>query len=509
MTDKEITDLGEQEFDLLLEDILDSPPPAELEYTFKPWRMSMNRVLWGTGLTTITLNFWNLDVILPAIGVILLLLGYRALRQENRWFRMGYQIGMLRIIWWLLAFSVNLTVYSGESDVVAFFTVGTYLMLIPGFLGLVCLRNGIRAVQDKAGLPPHGGNGMLVWYLIMTVLGMVNFSGFSVWGLLIAYGFILRNLYLLSKELDEAGYAISPAPVNISDRTLKLAYTSIIAVIMVVGFVFLQKYPMDWKPLEQSADSEVQAVKAELLELGFPERVLNDMTNEEILSCDGAVFVLVDQRDYDMDQGRGIGTQEEINDGLVALITEDKAERQLRTTYVGVKFDDGRERWKLIHHFEWLDERKFYGTEAIQMWPYSQTGWNVTGDFSGRLLYELDGETFTSDYHSLGKVTYATNNMVSQMLGQRESTDVFATFSLPNQGSNHRGYVMYELSEMMDGYIVSSWFNYVHQRNWLQFPYRTAMEFEMYYSFTTKDWPFKTVQTEIQFTTHGDITELI
>lgn len=509
MTDKEITDLGEQEFDLLLEDILDSPPPAELEYTFKPWRMSMNRVLWGTGLTTITLNFWNLDVILPAIGVILLLLGYRALRQENRWFRMGYQIGMLRIIWWLLAFSVNLTVYSGESDVVAFFTVGTYLMLIPGFLGLVCLRNGIRAVQDKAGLPPHGGNGMLVWYLIMTVLGMVNFSGFSVWGLLIAYGFILRNLYLLSKELDEAGYAISPAPVNISDRTLKLAYTSIIAVIMVVGFVFLQKYPMDWKPLEQSADSEVQAVKAELLELGFPERVLNDMTNEEILSCDGAVFVLVDQRDYDMDQGRGIGTQEEINDGLVALITEDKAERQLRTTYVGVKFDDGRERWKLIHHFEWLDERKFYGTEAIQMWPYSQTGWNVTGDFSGRLLYELDGETFTSDYHSLGKVTYATNNMVSQMLGQRESTDVFATFSLPNQGSNHRGYVMYELSEMMDGYIVSSWFNYVHQRNWLQFPYRTAMEFEMYYSFTTKDWPFKTVQTEIQFTTHGDIPELI
>lgn len=507
MSDKEITDLGEQEFDLLLEDMIDAPPPADLEHTFKPWRMSMNRVLWGTGLTTITLNFWNLNVILPAIGVILLMLGYRALRQENHWFRIGYHIALLRVIWWLMAFSVNLTVYSGESDVVAFLTVGTYLMLIPGFIGLVALRNGIREVQKKAGLPPHGGNGMLVWYLIMTGLGMINFSGFSVWGLLIAYGFILRNLYLLSKELDEAGYAISPAPVNISDRTLKLAYTGIIAVIMVVGFVFLQKYPMDWKPLEQSSDSNVQEVKTQLLELGFPERVLNDMTNEEILSCEGAAFILVYQRDEDVDQGRGIGTQEEIDNGKIALITEDQAERQLRTTYVGVKFDDGREKWKLIHHFEWLFDRTFYGTEAIQMWPYSQTGWDVTGDFTGRLLYESDGQTLTSSYHSLGKVTYKRDNMLSHMLGQQESTDVFATFSLPNRGSNHRGYVMYELSEMMDGYIISSWFNYIHQHNWLQFPYRTAMEFEMT-SFSSRDWVFKTIQTAFQFTTHGVVPEL-
>lgn len=508
MADKEITDLGEQEFDLLLEDILDSPPPAELEDTFKPWRKAMNRVLWGAGLTTLTLNFWNLNVILPAIGVVLLLLGFRALRRENHWFRMGYHIAILRVIWWLVAFSVNLTIYSGESDARAFLTVGNYLMLIPGFLLLVSLRNGIRTVQQKVGLPPHGGNGMLVWYLIMTALGMVNFSGFSVWGLIIAYGFILRNLYLLSKELDEAGYAVSPAPVKVSDRVVKLAFAGGIVLALVLGFAFFQKYPMDWKPLEQRTDHHVGEVKAELVELGFPERVLDDMTDEEILACEDAEFVLVYQRDYDMDQGRGIGTQEEINDGLVALITEDKAERQLRTTYIGVKFDDGRERWKLIHHFEWLVDRTFYGTEAIQMWPYSQTGWNVSGDFSGRLLYELDGTTYTSDYHSLGKITYQTDDMLSQMLGQRDSTDVFAAFSLPNDGSNQRGYVMYELSEMMDGYIVSSWFNYVHQHSLFQFPYQTAMEFEMR-SFGMKNTVFRTIQTAFQFTTHGEVPELI
>ena len=71
MTDKQFDQLSEQEFDLYLEEIIDNPPPADLSNEFKPWRKAMNRILWGTALTTLTLNFWNLDVIMPAIGIIL------------------------------------------------------------------------------------------------------------------------------------------------------------------------------------------------------------------------------------------------------------------------------------------------------------------------------------------------------------------------------------------------------------------------------------------------------
>ncbi len=507
MTDKQLGSLSEQEFDLYLEEIIEAPPPADLSNEFKPRRKAMNRILWGTGLTTLTLNFWNLDVIMPAIGLILLILGYRALKNENKWFKCGYVISWIRIVWWLVAFSINATVFSGESDVTAFLRVGTYVLLIPGFIKLVALRNGIRAIQKKVGLPPHGGNGMLVWYLIIIVLGLINFTGFSVWVLIIAYIFILRNLYKLSRELDEAGYAVSPAPVKISDIAIKLIYVGLIAVSLILGYGCFNKYPMDWQPLEANSANEYDAVRQDLLDLGFPEVVLNDMTPEEILACEGATFVIVEQRDYDVDQNRGIGTQEEIDDGKIALITIDKATPQLRMTYVGVKLGDEREQWKIIHHFEWLDDRKFYGTEAVQLWPYSQTGWSVSGDFSGRLLYEQDGSVYTSDYHSLGKVTYDTNGMVAQMLGQTSSTDVFATFSLPNEGERRRGYVMYELSEMIDGFIISSWFNYIHQHNWFQFPVQTAMEFEMT-SFSNNGWAFKTIQTALQFTTHGEIPKL-
>ena len=507
MTDKQFDSLSEHEFDLYLEEIMDNPPPADLTDEFKPWRKAMNRILWGTALTTLTLNFWNLDVIMPAIGLILMFLGFRAMRNENNWFNTGYVISWISIIWWLIAFAINATVFSDDSDVTAFLKIGTYILLIPGFIRLLALRNGIRAVQKKADLPPHGGTGILIWYLIILVLGLINFSGFHVWFLLIAYIFILRNLFKLSKELDEAGYAVSPAPVKISDSAVKLIYVGLIILALVLGYGFFNKYTMDWQPVEVNNHSKVDTICHELLELGFPEVVLNDMTPEEILACEGATFVIVEQRDYDVDQNRGIGTQEEIDGGKIALTTIDKATPQLRITHVGVKFGDDREQWQIIHHFEWLDNRKFCGTEAVQLWPYSQEGWNVSSDFTGRVLYDLNGETLASNYHSIGKVTYESSGLVAQMFGQYQSTDVFATFSLPSTGERRRGYVMYEISEMIDGYIINSWFNYIHQHSQLQFPVQTAKEFEMT-SFVNNGSAFKTIQTALQFTTHGEIPEL-
>ena len=162
MLDKNFDQLSEREFDLYLEDMMDNPPPADLSDEFKPWRSAMNRILWGTVWTTITLNFWYMDVILTAVGHIMQLLGYRALRRENRWFRLGYGLCWIRVIWWTLNFAVHCTIYSGASGMERILSLGTYGMLVPGFLILLSLRNGIRTVQQKVGLPPHGGNGLLI-----------------------------------------------------------------------------------------------------------------------------------------------------------------------------------------------------------------------------------------------------------------------------------------------------------------------------------------------------------
>ena len=105
---KDFENLNECEFDMLLEDIVEVPPAGDMPQDINPWRKAMNRVLWGTCLTTLTLNFLNLDTILPAIGLILLLLGYRTLHNENGWFKTAYIISAVRAVWFCISVSLGL-----------------------------------------------------------------------------------------------------------------------------------------------------------------------------------------------------------------------------------------------------------------------------------------------------------------------------------------------------------------------------------------------------------------
>ena len=50
----------------------------------------MSCVVWGIALKTLTLQLLYLDYILPTLGCILLVLGFRTLRQENRALRWAY-----------------------------------------------------------------------------------------------------------------------------------------------------------------------------------------------------------------------------------------------------------------------------------------------------------------------------------------------------------------------------------------------------------------------------------
>ena len=502
MTDKPFDRLSDLEFDLLLEDTIDAPPPAYLQWEFTPWRRSMHRILWGIVLTTITLNFLNLDTILPGIGILLTLLGCRTLRKENPWFRTVYLISVLRILWFCVTVFLRSTVLLKENGLDDLLVTAAYLWQIPHLISLLALRNGIRAVQVKAGLPPHGGTGLVVWNGLIVIGVLADLHGLLVLILLIAYVFILRSLFRLPRELEEAGYALAPTPAKISDRGLSGAYAAILAVLLAIGYLFFNQYPMDWTLETGSHSHRTETAAAQLAELGFPETVLQDMTEEEILSCGGAELVVTSIRDYDMVQGRGIGTREEIAGGKVALITADQGETHLRFTFIGVKLDS--QRWKIIHHFEWLTDTKFCGTEAIQLWPTDHLdGWSMDGSVTGRLLYDKDGTACTADYHFLDDVTYESEDL----WGSSIYHDVYATFSLPEDGTRQRGYLLYDVRVVQEGWSVDSWFNYIHQQSQLQFPVQTAMDHRMGGIFT-EDGVFRLIQTALQFSAHGEFPEL-
>ena len=91
--DKQLWDTaGDAEFDRLLESGLPDPPPDEVARAVNPWRRVMEQLAGGLALTGITFQFAGLQYWLPALGTLLCLLAFRALRRENPWLRAGWAL---------------------------------------------------------------------------------------------------------------------------------------------------------------------------------------------------------------------------------------------------------------------------------------------------------------------------------------------------------------------------------------------------------------------------------
>ena len=422
MDDRKWEELSEGEFEAMLGAGLPDLPPEGIVEEVTPWKRAWNRVLVGMALSTVTLNFWLLDTILPAVGVVLMLLGFRSLRRENRWFRSCFVLTLLRAVHFFLLLLLNTTIWVSAGVLSALLVPLKWASLLLLLAVYVCLWQGLRAVREKAGLPPRAGaaGGLVIWYLLMCVLGVVEYGGLIlVAALLAVYFLILRSLFRCSRELDEAGYGIQSAPVRIPDGWVVKGLVLLVLIGGACGYLFGNRYPMDWRPVEETAQAGLEDVRAKLLTLGFPEEVLNDLAPEDLEACRDGVEVVVDVTGETFSEdGRG--------------------PEELRVTGVGVRLAGERERWVLIHHFLWTEDPGFYGTESVQLWPVYRDipeGWIKAGEVTGRVLYSRDGREYAAPYFSLGEQTFTSDSV---FWGEQQSTDIFAAFSFPADGGLSR-----------------------------------------------------------------------
>jgi hypothetical protein len=313
----------------------------------------------------------------------------------------------------------------------------------------------------------------------------------------IAYICIIRSLIKLSKELDEAGYCISVSPVRFTDRAIVLSLTLVLLIGSFCGYLFFHSYPMDWQPAAKIDTDEAKDIKTHLASLGFPSHILNDLTKEDLLACKGAIRVIVDVGDFAVNNGRRMMEVQE--DGVLHYYTV-YDQKELRITGIGVELPGDREQWKLFHHFQWVIDPGFYGTELVHLWPAYRLadGWSSGSAVTGQLLYDEGDNVYTAPYYALSVETYTANSI---FWGSQISTDIFAEFSLPNKGKNHRGYVSYTIKEARDGCIVDSWINYTHQNTWLQYPAITAKK-KHFTSGVRTTYVFRTIQDALQFFPH-------
>lgn len=489
--------LSETEFDLLLGREL-TEPPDYITSRVKPWKHAFGLLSVGLALSTVVLNNGFFEYLLPAVGQLLILLGSRRLKRVNHWFGAIYAVAIFRAADNLLSLALNATV-TPEVLPSAIFRVLTALNVLSLLFGLFCLWRGILVVQRGAGREARAGWAiiLLLWYSLIVILVLCQVTSISVlfgFILLVGYIFSLYSLYKLSRRLDEVGYTITVAPSRLSDRALTLLYILAITASIVVAGIFGGGYPV--KLIERSrteshnidigADisSDIDNIKSNLTALGFPEYVLCDLSIDELLSLSGAKVVAYKINDFSSD-GECVKRYEYTSDARYAYygsffnnadLTDDI--EYLRIADIGVRRSD--DSYVIIHHFKWgaLDDT---GADLIRLSPDSRNYEFVKSDsLSGRMLCEIDGVTYVSDYYYLGNFdgladlhgneSYSTGIMqIARASLGSQNRDICAHFSLPD-GDSPRGYILYETAAPPDGSMLSSWIYYTHRQNRLHYP---------------------------------------
>lgn len=452
--------MADNEFDgldRLIEDSLDFIPPDDVVDHVSAGKTAFDLIIAGLALSTITLDILALGYILPLIGVVLLLLGFRRLRGENGWFKACFVISAVRCFSVAAQCIIAATVYHSTFMTTGAADITAQVSVILVFALIICLRKGILAAQKRARLEPHAGGAtaLIIWYAVVCALALVKFEGLIlVAGLVISFIFILRSLAKLARELDEASYAVHPSPVQVSDKALCITLFSLVIVGVVCGYVFLQRLPMQWQPEQETQTTEL---RRELLEAGYPERSLRDLSDKDVEMCRGFTAVCTNDGDQ-FDNGSG-----------VTLMT------------VAVKLDEPGTRYRIFTHFEWHDARSC-GTELLRVMPYymrygARLDWSPDGEVTGRVLYDADGTTMVSPYYKLDGS--GTGSISSSFFGT-SSIGILGSFSMPADSENQRGYIAYGTQSgatQTDELYIASDANYVHQYSVLQFPVQTAEEF--------------------------------
>ena len=280
------------DFDRHIMEELSQIPPAELP-RFTPWRPAMDRIVVGTALLTFRFQFFYLQYLLPLLGAVLVYLGYRSLRLENRWFRLGWLLSAL-----LLASHMALDVLAA-TPVMAMLAAspavdGTLTWLLQGasLLMLLALWRGTRAVFLSSGtenLPRDWlGQGLLCHLLALAVAlwdqlvpasqpGLLGLSitnewlyyGRPIFMILLELRFLIC-IYRQSETLSGFGYHISPVPVRLSSRTVLAGSFAAVLLSLPIALWVSGHIPTSGKPAALLTPEQA-AVQAQLVSLGLPE----------------------------------------------------------------------------------------------------------------------------------------------------------------------------------------------------------------------------------------------
>lgn len=264
------------------------PPPEDVIREATPFHDAIRRTVMGLILTTFTLNLWYFQYILPSIGTILIYLGFRTLRNNNRWFKLAWGLGIFRLLSLFFRTVLWATPYAPQ-----FLGVPSTILSTASVLGMcLCLHFGLTMSAGEVGQSPAHRPALAaaVWYgvLILVALLAPGAGWLAVIPMAAAYVLIIRSLLRVSEDLEDWGYGVRAAPVRVSGGRLLALYLGLLAAAVLACAVWSNHPPVEGAPLPETVSAKTEAVQERLIGLGFPEELLSRLPAEEILRLETA-----------------------------------------------------------------------------------------------------------------------------------------------------------------------------------------------------------------------------
>ena len=463
-------------FDALLTEGADALPPAP---DVSPWRSAMGCIVWGIALKTLTLQILYLDDILPTLGCILLVLGFRTLRQENGALRWAYGLSIAAAVVRsacavLQALPVDMGLTFGYVD--GALMLGMLIALWRGMIGV-----SRAAGAEKPSAPAAGA--LAAFYAVLIPLAFIGLEGWLlVLPVLAVYLVILRNLVKLFRSLENTGYAIHAAPVRLPMAAVLWGYLGLTLAAVVLAMLLGQRYPMDWQVRDDAPQDET--IRAELLALGMPRRVLDDLTAEEVAAMSGARAVFVNEdKLYNQTKYREIVMEHYLGENPLRVLRYDRTittkhdDGTRSYTYVYRAFDtleqtmtsvavelagaDGEKHYIVIHHLYYDTQPSSRYTEGMTVWPVwkMESSWRPGTLCSGRVLCTRRGTAQTAALHGLAY----DDRQVTGFFGTDRRASFDAQWTRPSGAGDVRMYMLYDAFCGDDAWVLTSYGNYTRQ----------------------------------------------
>lgn len=385
----------------------DLPAPEDVDARrINPWRRPITLLSWGIFLTTVSFTFLELDRLLPPVGMVLMVLGLRSLRRENRGFRAAFLLSGVRLVLLFAAYAARAMAILELS--------GSYLLTLAAAAlqvgQLVALRAGLAEVFDRTDTPRRlaAVNWLIAFNLVLALGMLLNVGETGIFGIVMLLGYIavIVAVSRLPASLNDTGCALRNAPVRLSDAPC--AVTILAALLVLTAASFLAGLALRTPPAEPFAPAEDAALPGEL-----PAEIAELLTPE-----DAALF------------SEGTNIQAAWSDGMYDLAG------RVRLGTVTAQLPGAK--LLILHYFRWLDGAPAYG-DCVTAWNSSRL--TRVDAPRGALIYERGGETFRSAFANLASGARTRHGFFTD-------TDLYiwADLYVPPDARNARGYLLYTVS---------------------------------------------------------------